>query len=229
MARIRTVKPEFFLDEDLAELPYVVRLFYVGLWCLADREGRMEDRPRFIKTQIFPYDDENPESLLETLAAPKKTRPEPFILRYEVDGRKYIQILRFSEHQRPHHTEHPSVIPPPKGGALTVSTPSTDVKVPTGREGKGRERKGKDDEPTTPPEAAEEYIARIKKYHNELPESFRAEWEEIYGGTINVDACLFAATTWLIENPDRRKKNIKKFYGNWLRNQYARATQPRGV
>jgi len=43
--RIRTVKPEFFADDDVADLSLSARLLFVGLLLVADREGRLEDRP----------------------------------------------------------------------------------------------------------------------------------------------------------------------------------------
>ena len=52
MARIRSLKPEFFKDEDLALLPFEARILYSGLWCYADREGRLEDRPKYLKADI---------------------------------------------------------------------------------------------------------------------------------------------------------------------------------
>jgi hypothetical protein len=55
--RIRTIKPEFFEDEKLAELPPHDRLMFIGLWLLADRNGVLEHRPAWIKAKIFPYDD----------------------------------------------------------------------------------------------------------------------------------------------------------------------------
>ena len=114
MARIRYLKPEFFLDEDIGYLTVTERLAYSGLWCHADREGRLDDRPRLLKAQIFPYDNLDMEPILAALAAPKQTNPaEPFILRYEVKGQKYIQILKFLDHQKPHHTERKSTIPAP--------------------------------------------------------------------------------------------------------------------
>jgi len=114
MARIRGLKPEFFLDEDIAELSFPARLCYQGLWCQADREGRLEDRPKYLKAVIFPYDDVDMEALLRELEKPKRRTGMPFILRYVgSDGKKYIQILKFTEHQRPHHTEKQSEIPPP--------------------------------------------------------------------------------------------------------------------
>ncbi|HAG51728.1 MAG TPA: hypothetical protein DCL42_10415 [Deltaproteobacteria bacterium] len=46
MGRIRYVKPDFFKDEDVAELPDKTKLLYIGLWCFADKSGRIEDRPK---------------------------------------------------------------------------------------------------------------------------------------------------------------------------------------
>ena len=57
MPRIRYLKPCFFKDEDIASLPHQTRLLYQGLWVLADKEGRLEDRPKRIKAEIFPYEE----------------------------------------------------------------------------------------------------------------------------------------------------------------------------
>lgn len=112
MARIRYLKPDFFKDEDLAKLPVETRLFFAGLWCLADRAGRLEDRPGRLKIEIFPYDDIDVERCLQQLAEPKKNSGQPFINRYQTDKQRYIQIINWNKHQRPHHTEKESQIPP---------------------------------------------------------------------------------------------------------------------
>ena len=54
MARARNIKPGFFLNEELVELPFSTRLLFIGLWTLADRDGRMEDKPKRIKMSLFP-------------------------------------------------------------------------------------------------------------------------------------------------------------------------------
>ena len=54
MARARNIKPGLFSNEVIAELPAFDRLLFIGLWCLADREGRLEDRPKRIKMELFP-------------------------------------------------------------------------------------------------------------------------------------------------------------------------------
>lgn len=105
MARARNIKPGFFKNEDLAECSAFARLCFAGLWTLADREGRLEDRPKRIKGDLFPYDTVDVEPLLGELAKWK------FIERYVVDGVAVIQILQFQKHQTPHFKEVPSTLP----------------------------------------------------------------------------------------------------------------------
>jgi hypothetical protein len=114
MARARNIKPGFFANEVLAECDPLARLLFAGLWCWADREGRLEDRPRKIKVQVLPYDRCDVGKLLDQLAT------HEFIRRYESEGRKYIQVLTFHRHQNPHVNESPSTIPPPQS---TVQEP----------------------------------------------------------------------------------------------------------
>ena len=124
MARIRSLKPDFFKDEDLATLPYEARLLYQGLWCFADKEGRLEDRPKYLKAEIFPYDNINIEKFLNLLCQPKlQDRPEKvFIRRYTVNDRKYIDIPEFLKHQSPHHTEKESSLPSFNGELTVIGT-----------------------------------------------------------------------------------------------------------
>ena len=111
MARARNIKPGFFKNELLAEMPPETRLLFMGLWCLADREGRFEDRPKKIKMELFPCDSFSIEDSLAMLAK------DGFLLRYEVDGKRYAQVVNFTKHQMPHHKEVPSEIPAPPGCA----------------------------------------------------------------------------------------------------------------
>lgn len=113
MPRIRGLKPDFFKDEYLAELPFEARLLFAGLWCYADKKGRLEDRPKYLKAEIFPYDKVDIEKLLNLLTNPKiSDKPKKsFIRRYIVNDVQYIDIPTFLEHQNPHHTEKESEIP----------------------------------------------------------------------------------------------------------------------
>ena len=65
--RARNIKPGFFENEELVEISSYARLLFIGLWCLSDREGRLEDRPKKIKLKILPYDQINCDELLSEL------------------------------------------------------------------------------------------------------------------------------------------------------------------
>ena len=57
MARIRTIKPEFWEDEKVGRLPIPCRLFFIGCWNFADDYGVIKGNPALLKSQIFPYDE----------------------------------------------------------------------------------------------------------------------------------------------------------------------------
>jgi hypothetical protein len=107
MARSRIIKPEFFQNEELVALPPIARLLFIGLWQLADRDGRQEDRPGKIKLAILPADDCDVDDLLRQLAE------KELIVRYEVAGTRYLAIPKFLAHQCPHISEKSKGIPPP--------------------------------------------------------------------------------------------------------------------
>jgi len=118
MARARNIKPGFYANEDLAECSIWARFIFPGLWMMADREGRLEYRPKKIKGELLRFDSQDAEPLLQELEA------RGFILVYEASGKKYIQILQFSKHQNPHHREAESVIPSPQSLGLDPVTNS---------------------------------------------------------------------------------------------------------
>ena len=117
MARARNIKHGFFTNDLLGMATPIVRLMFAGLWLVADREGRLEDRPKRIKAEILPYDEGDPELWLAELAS------LGFILRYEVEGRRFIQCVNFTKHQNPHHKEAASLIPPPPGQEASSRLP----------------------------------------------------------------------------------------------------------
>lgn len=123
MARARNIKPGFFKNYDLADLGPHAQLLFAGLWCLADKEGRLEDKPRLIKAEVFPYYevDVNGElTKLERLG---------FVKRYKAKGISVISIENFKKHQSPHHTERASELPEEErqntSEPLPVRTPET--------------------------------------------------------------------------------------------------------
>ena len=84
----------------------MLTILFTSLWCLADRCGRLEDRPLRIKAETFPYreniDINGYLTVLERLG---------FIHRYSCDGVAIIQVINFKKHQNPHKTEKDSTLP----------------------------------------------------------------------------------------------------------------------
>ena len=99
------LSPKFFINEELTELPPLTRLLFAGLWTLADREGRLEDKPRTIKAQLFPWDDVDIDASLDAL------QTKGLVTRYEVDGQQLLEIDNFLKYQHPHHREPDSSFP----------------------------------------------------------------------------------------------------------------------
>jgi hypothetical protein len=109
MARIRSIKPEFFASEQVASVPHQWRLLFIGLWLHADREGRLLDRPVRLKAMLFPYDDLDVDAGLGCLVN------AGLITRYEGNGLRLIAIPSWAKHQLPHAKEEPSRLPGPNG------------------------------------------------------------------------------------------------------------------
>lgn len=108
MARIRTIKPEFFTSEDIVSLTPLARLFYVSLWCEADREGRLSWKPKTLKMRYFPADDCDIDMLAAELI------DAGLIELYEHDGKAFAFIPSFGKHQIINNRESASVLPEPK-------------------------------------------------------------------------------------------------------------------
>ena len=114
MARIRSVKPEYWDDRKLAKrASRDARLLYIALWNLADEWGRLNGDPQWIKGQVFSYDDDldadSVAKLLEELENPALGAVIP----YEVDGDPYLFLPKLSKHQRLEPEKVKSRLPEP--------------------------------------------------------------------------------------------------------------------
>lgn len=130
MARSRNIKPGFFASEQLGTCEYGARLLFAALWTLADREGRLEDRPMRIRAYAFPYDAVTVGDIGRWLS---QLENQNLISRYSNAGVEVICVDKFKAHQNPHVKELPSKLPG-KPSASTGQAPdfqkSTCEKVP---------------------------------------------------------------------------------------------------
>lgn len=130
MARKRDVKPGFFLNEVLAECSPLARLLGIALLMQADREGRIEDRPKKLKAVCLPYDDCDMDSLLTELSNAE------YLTRYEAEGFQVIQICKFTEHQSVHPKEPIGFLPAVSKPGETLQGPESQFLSKEGKEGK---------------------------------------------------------------------------------------------
>lgn len=107
MARSRNIKPGLFINDELAECDIYARFLFTGLWTIADKIGRLEDKPKKIKVLVLPYDNVDCDDLLNQLYQ------YGFIIRYTICNKNYIQIVNWTKHQNPHKNENESEIPGP--------------------------------------------------------------------------------------------------------------------
>jgi hypothetical protein len=150
MGRIRTVKPELLTHEDLfileKETGLPIRLAFVGLFTVCDRDGKFKWQPNRIKLAVLPYDELDFSRVLDALVT------RGFIRMYSVNNEIFGVIPTWNKHQVINNRESASEIPDPEENSY-ISTASTRearvvvasatplVRAPV--EGKGREGKGK--------------------------------------------------------------------------------------
>ena len=132
MARIRTIKPEFWTSAQVLECSPTARLLFIGLWNFADDCGRHVDNSKQIKAEIFPADDLLSEDVRRMLDELEQNR---LIRRYVVDGQELFEITGW-RHQRIDKPQPPK-FPGPNGdhSANGLGTFS-----PEGRDSKGEDR-----------------------------------------------------------------------------------------
>lgn len=124
MARIRTIKPEFFTSLTIADLSLEARLTFAGLWTHADDEGRCVADARLIKAAIWPLDDRTSADVERDL---KELTESSLITHYVVNGRSYFAVTNWREHQRinrPTASKFPTP-PPDRGMARTADAPES--------------------------------------------------------------------------------------------------------
>lgn len=116
MARIRSIKPEFWDDRKLARLASRdARLLYIGLWNLSDEWKRLNGDPQWIKGQIFPYDDDIDASAVSKLLAELENPQLGAVMAYEADGDPYLYLPKLGRHQRLEPEKVKSRLPEPPG------------------------------------------------------------------------------------------------------------------
>ena len=217
MARIRTIKPEFFTSEDIVSLSPLARLLYIALWCEADREGRLLWKPRTFKMRYLPADDCAVEALCQELVTAQ-------LVKLYGEGLAYIPKFGLHQHLNPREAAssltdpHASLTRQPRVKHATVTVKTRDSDAQGGREGKGKE--GVND--ASPCGDGQEAPPLVLLPLNDgsdhgITASSVAEWSSSFPA-VNVLQQLRQMRAWLVAKPERRKtpRGINAFIVNWL-------------
>ncbi|WP_371796008.1 hypothetical protein [Streptomyces sp. NBC_01718] len=174
MARIRTIKPEFFTSLTIADLTPEQRLTFIGLWTHCDDEGRAVDDARLIKAAVWPLDDRTAADVEGDLAALTESS---LITRYVLNRKPFLAVNGWREHQRINRPT-PSRHPAPEQGETAPTPPPTS---------------GDDDSPTT--------HARLSE--DSRPERNREQGKEQGTGNTSGPAPQLPDTTQLRDDIER--------------------------
>ena len=224
MARIRTIKPEFFTSADIVSRSPMARLLYIALWCEADKEGRLVWKPTTFKLRYLPGDNCDVDALCAELV-------ESGLVRLYGDG--YAVIPSFKAHQHVNPRESESQLPAPTEKLTRQARDGTrqarDSDAQGGREGKGREGK----ESPKPPAGAKSSTIEFKtfiakcKAENEKPIS---DYKPLFDYTDRVSLpAEFVQLAWFEfgrifgdggVKESRRQKDWRKTFRNYVEKGY---------
>lgn len=237
MARIRTVKPELFRHETLFELEEAtklpIRVAWMGLFTVCDRNGCFRWQPRHLKLDVLPWDNVDFSEVLRALES------AGLVHKYEANGEAYGFIPSFTKHQKLDPKEK-ARFPLPTGYGIEfddgeetnetlsehplegVETPSSNPPVGRGK-GKGK-GKGKviNAEPEIPdPPAIDERFSNeaTRKFllDHKIPLNAQQAWLATYGDPVWVSTEILKANSWIATNPTRAPKSkVGRFVTNWL-------------
>ena len=240
--KIRTVKPEFWINEELSDVSAEAALLAIGLLNYADDEGWFKLKERVIQAVIFPMRRlvATIDEIIEELADAGYIE-----VREDTDGNLYGHIVNFNVHQRIRHPTESIISPLFCGDDTTecqklspeVTKEVTDQTLygkekptavierqsavkdtPEGKEGKGKERKGGQNE-----SSAVRTFVLTDGTSFEIDDEFFDELSKAYPG-LDIKAEIRALGAWNYANPNRRKtrKGARRHVNAWMKNAYSR-------
>ena len=236
MARIRTIKPEFWVSAQVAECSTNARLLFVGLWNFADDQGVHPASPRQAKMEVFPGDpftvDEVQawiDELLQVGLLGEFTVPTIADDQAQAYAGQHFWFVTGWHHQR---IDKPSnKYPDPRKFAecsTNVLRTFQDQSCCKGRESIGRESigvegKGKDScsEPASTPASEPPFlifpIVGSDTHEWALEHSKVVEYANTYPGIDAATECR-KARQWCADNPSKRKTagGMMRFLNSWM-------------
>jgi hypothetical protein len=140
MARIRSIKPDFFTSEKIASLPIFDRLTFIGLWTHVDDNGVCVDNERLITAALWPLEEDPLETLRNVSGALQRLAAKGLIERYETLGRRLIFVAGWDEHQKVSHPSKPRYQRPEDAPHTPTTSTNSTLPKPSGDFPESREK-----------------------------------------------------------------------------------------
>lgn len=150
MARQRFIHPEIWKDPVFGRMSAEEQILFVGLFSIADDDGRTNADPAYLRSELFAYK----ECSIETVKALRDSVAEkvPSVHIYHAKGIDLIALLKWKEYQKPKYPKASKLPPPffpevedllgkssPKiGGKMEEPSPKTSHGLGLDREGMDR-------------------------------------------------------------------------------------------
>lgn len=217
MARIRTIKPEFWTDEKVGTLKRDERLLFIGLWNIADDQGVVKANPSYIKGQLFSYDEDLRSTSVNTwLTSLINAR---MLIPFQFNGEGYFIIRTFEDHQlinRPSKSKFPEEIIEKTINEYSMNTHEVIYEY-SQQEGKGKEgnREQGGGVKTRLPKEKKSYPILFRESEIFDKEIFSAALEKTHYETANIDYYHEIMLNWS-DSKQAKKVNWLAAAKNWM-------------
>lgn len=222
MARIRTIKPEFWSSEQIVECSTSARLLFIGMWNFCDDGGIMPANCRTLKMRVFPGDEISSSNIRRTL---DELINADLVAEYDVENVTYWGVTGWAKHQK---IDRPTKKYPPIPSDHSPSPRLPFVEPsPPGRESKGRESKGRDSLSDSKEESESTFSEPIRRTLDELspdhPEKALYDFGKQLLGSGGMVAKLLASQGGNIEKAmdvllvAQRKSDPREYVGRVLK------------
>lgn len=227
----RILKESICRSEEIDSLSWFEEVLFYRLIVICDDFGRYDGRAKIIKGSCFPLKDVTEKDIDRALS---KLSAVGLVRVYEAQGRPYLQLVTWAEHQRIRNqkSKYPGytcdcelLLSNDSKGQQKEASDNKCVRNPIQSESKS-ESESNADICSEQKAAAEPPVIALPLNTGEeysVTQEEVAGWMELYPA-VDVMQCLRNMKGWLMSNPAKRKtaRGITRFITTWLQKEQDR-------
>lgn len=230
MARIRTIKPEFWKHEDLSAMPEATHMLAAALLNYADDDGYFNANPLLIKAECCPLREPSVslQDSLRTLASSGY-----LALGRGTDGKAYGRIVAFRDHQvisrpTPSKISNIDII---WEDSRTTHGVLNEASVPEGKGKEGKGKEGKGERASAPRPRGKQFLPSDYSLTETLLVKAKAALRLAGKQDVNYQAefVRFCEHFWSPDSRNRAKSDWDRAFVNWCLSEYSKPSAEQGV